>query len=189
MTRTSSRIATAASRSAFALVVALGLAACGETVPGAEPSSTAPDATTSTSAGEPTTEPAPVPSSSGSVPAPGPDPSATSPVSATTSVAVVLDETGKGPTTRTTLTCDPLGGTHPDPAGACAAIAAAGGVAAFAPVPAQTMCTEIYGGPQTATVRGTVDGEAVSATFSRSNGCEIGRWDRLAALLGSAGGV
>ena len=189
MTSTRPRIATAVSRSLIALVVALGLAACGEAAPGTEPSSTAPDATASPSPDAPSTEPAPVPSSSGSIPAPGTDPTATPPVGATTSVTVVLDETGKGATVSTTLTCDPPGGSHRDPAGACAAIVAAGGVAAFAPVPASTMCTEIYGGPQVATVRGTVDGEAVSATFSRTNGCEIGRWDRLAVLLGSAGGV
>ncbi len=53
----------------------------------------------------------------------------------------------------------------------------------FAPTPPQTACTEIFGGPDTATVAGTLDGEAVSAELSRANGCEIERFDRFASLL------
>ena len=60
---------------------------------------------------------------------------------------------------------------------------------AFAPLPADVMCTQEFGGAQTATVRGSVDGTTVNATFARNNGCEISRWDRLVVLLGSAGGV
>jgi hypothetical protein len=54
---------------------------------------------------------------------------------------------------------------------------------AFQPVPPATACTEIYGGPQTASVHGTLDGEPIDATFARDNGCEIARWDRLAFLF------
>jgi hypothetical protein len=54
----------------------------------------------------------------------------------------------------------------------------------FAPVPDDVGCTQIYGGPETATVSGTLRGRRVKAEFSRQNGCEIGRWDRLAWLLG-----
>jgi hypothetical protein len=53
----------------------------------------------------------------------------------------------------------------------------------FAPVPDDVACTDIFGGPQTARVSGTLRGERVAATFSRSNGCEIHRWDSVAALL------
>ena len=49
------------------------------------------------------------------------------------------------------------------------------------------MCTEIYGGPQTATVTGTFAGAKVSTALARTNGCEIGRWDALSALVGAAG--
>jgi len=55
------------------------------------------------------------------------------------------------------------------------------------PVPRLTACTEIYGGPATARVRGTLRGERVDARFDRTNGCEIERWDRNRALLGEAG--
>ena len=55
------------------------------------------------------------------------------------------------------------------------------------PVPSDQMCTMIYGGPQTAKVTGTLRGKDVDAGFSRSNGCEIARWDKLVAALKPAG--
>ena len=41
----------------------------------------------------------------------------------------------------------------------------------------------IFGGPEQATVVGTLNGEEIDAAFERSNGCELDRWDRMAALL------
>jgi hypothetical protein len=58
----------------------------------------------------------------------------------------------------------------------------------LAPVPRLTACTEIYGGPATARVRGTLRGRPVDARFDRTNGCEIERWDRNRVLLGEAAG-
>lgn len=104
-------------------------------------------------------------------------------------LTVVVDATGEGATTTYTLTCEPIGGDHPDAEAACAAIAAAGGVAAFEPTPMGFACTEQWGGPQTATVTGTVAGETVTAEFSRANGCEISRWDALAPLFGPDAGL
>jgi len=86
-----------------------------------------------------------------------------------------------------TLTCDPAGGDHPDPEAACRALDAL--EHPFAPVPADTACTEIYGGPQTARVTGTYRGQPVHATFNRTNGCEIARWDGHVALLVERGGA
>ena len=103
-----------------------------------------------------------------------------------TALTIVLKE---GPTTAPqtwTLTCDPLGGTHPDPAGACAALAAVDDP--FKPLDKSMACTQIYGGPQTATVTGTYKGTPVNASFARTNGCEISQWDTLAKALGSPGG-
>lgn len=57
----------------------------------------------------------------------------------------------------------------------------------LAPVPRLTACTEIYGGPARARVRGTLRGRPVDARFDRTNGCEIERWDRNRVLLGEAG--
>jgi hypothetical protein len=76
-----------------------------------------------------------------------------------------------------TLTCDPDGGSHPDPATACNALLAHED--ALAPVAGDVACTEIYGGAQIA----TISGAAFRARFDRTNGCEIARWDALKAVL------
>lgn len=44
------------------------------------------------------------------------------------------------------------------------------------------VCTQEYGGPEVATVKGTLDGEDVDASFSRQNGCEISRFDAVMKL-------
>lgn len=49
--------------------------------------------------------------------------------------------------------------------------------------PADVACTEIYGGPQIATITGTLDGESVDAAFDRANGCGISDWDQFALFL------
>lgn len=79
------------------------------------------------------------------------------------------------------LTCDPDGGTHPAPAEACKALRF--NADALAPLPPDSICTQIYGGAQEAEISGTLDGEQIDATFSRQNGCEIDRWDRLASVI------
>ncbi len=68
------------------------------------------------------------------------------------------------PQTSWTLTCDPPGGTHPDPEGACRAIAAARHP--FEPVPADMHCTQVYGGPETAVISGTWQGRPIEASLS-----------------------
>lgn len=45
------------------------------------------------------------------------------------------------------------------------------------------MCTEQYGGPQVATITGTLDDEPIDASIDRANGCGIDDWDRLLAAL------
>jgi hypothetical protein len=55
---------------------------------------------------------------------------------------------------------------------------------AFDPVPADLACTQIYGGPDEARVRGTLRGQAIDATFKRTDGCEIARWAAVAFLFG-----
>ncbi len=80
------------------------------------------------------------------------------------------------------LTCDPAGGDHPEAEAACAALAE-NGEQAIAPTPTDSVCTQIFGGEQTAAITGRWQGETVEATFSRQNGCEISRWDALTPLL------
>ena len=56
----------------------------------------------------------------------------------------------------------------------------------FEPTPGNVACTQQYGGPETATVKGTFKGEQVDAKFGRQNGCEIARWEDAAPLLEAA---
>ncbi|MEJ7635146.1 SSI family serine proteinase inhibitor [Aeromicrobium sp.] len=91
-------------------------------------------------------------------------------------ITVITDE-GADPQTYE-LTCDPAGGDHPQPAEACKALDRAG-ADVFEPVSEDQACTQLFGGPQTATVTGTFDGDKVDAAFSRANGCEVDRWDQL----------
>lgn len=44
-------------------------------------------------------------------------------------------------------------------------------------------CTQIYGGPERMVVEGTLDGEPYSAEVTRSDGCQIARYDLLADAL------
>jgi hypothetical protein len=105
----------------------------------------------------------------------------TSTSGAATELTIVLDD-GAGSPRTVRLTCDPAGGDHDDPAAACAALDRAGEVN-LAPVAKDQMCTQIYGGPQTARITGTWRGKAVDARLSRGDGCEIARWDALVGLL------
>jgi len=102
---------------------------------------------------------------------------------------------GSAPATRLTVRVDP-DGKGPEPAAqsrvtcpgdpACAAVAKLR-PADFEPVPGDVACTEQFGGPQTATVTGTLDGRDVDARFARTNGCEIARWEKVSAMLAEAG--
>lgn len=46
------------------------------------------------------------------------------------------------------------------------------------------LCSEEYGGPQLARIRGTIGGRPIDATITRADGCGIDDWGRLRALLG-----
>jgi hypothetical protein len=87
-----------------------------------------------------------------------------------------------------TLRCNPARGTVARPAIACRRLIA-GGARLFAGVPRDVACTQIYGGPQVARVVGTVKGVRVSASVSRTDGCQISRWDRLSPWLLPPAGV
>jgi Subtilisin inhibitor-like len=82
-----------------------------------------------------------------------------------------------------TLRCDYPGprGTHPRPEAACLALARH--ARALRPVPDEVACTQQWDGPEVALVRGTFRGKRIRATFNRTDGCEIRRWNALAALL------
>lgn len=75
-----------------------------------------------------------------------------------------------------TLRCDPVGGTLPRRVEACRRLAAL--ERPFAAIPRDAVCTMIYGGPARARVTGTHRGRKVWVSFSREDGCRIGRWKR-----------
>ena len=110
--------------------------------------------------------------------------------SSTTSLRVTYWEDGAvtSKSVTWTLRCDPASGSLARPARACTRLAA-GGVKLFAPLRKDMVCTELYGGPQRARVVGTVDGKRVWATFTRRDGCEIDRWQRISPWLVPPGGV
>lgn len=123
----------------------------------------------------------PVPNGSGDVAAaPAPPPAAT-----TQLTIVIARSTVAGHNGQFTLTCNPTGGTHPDPVNACAKLTqlAASGTDPFAATPKTQMCSMISGGPATARIAGTWQGRRVDATFSRTNSCQTARWNNLLPIL------
>jgi Subtilisin inhibitor-like len=159
--------------------------------------STASSSTTSTApATKATSASAPVlPSRAGSPPIPwdtttatvnAPQPtSVPSRTSGPAQLTVTLDD-GTGVRSTWTLTCQPPGGDHPNPAKACGVLGA-NGEKAFRPTPPDVACSQVYGGPQKALVRGTWRGKAVNAQFDLENGCEVARWNLLLGLLPPGG--
>ncbi|MFG2121646.1 SSI family serine proteinase inhibitor [Streptomyces sp. NPDC048710] len=100
-------------------------------------------------------------------------------------LTVVVEHAGAGRDGTYEVSCHPGAGNHPDVAGACRVLDShtRWGRDTFAPVASGSSCTMIYGGPATAHVTGTWAGRPVDASYDRSNGCEIGRWDRMVPLL------
>jgi len=97
-------------------------------------------------------------------------------------LVVELDRGDGSPVQRWTLVCGgTVQGDHPDATAACAHL---GGLdEPFAAIPADAMCTQVYGGPQTAHLTGRWRGEPVDLQLSRVDGCRIAQWDRLGPLL------
>ncbi|MEU0971329.1 SSI family serine proteinase inhibitor [Streptomyces sp. NPDC005917] len=104
-------------------------------------------------------------------------------------LTVTVRHAGDGKDGTYEVSCHPGAGSHPDVDGACQVLDrnTRWGRDTFAPVAPGTACTMLYGGPATAHVTGTWAGRPVEATYDRSNGCEIGRWDRMVPLLPDLG--
>jgi hypothetical protein len=94
-------------------------------------------------------------------------------------VVRVDDDGAKGPDAarQLTLRCE-----TPTQSKACGA-AAGVSQSDLAPPPGDRACTQIYGGPQTASISGTLRGDHVDASFKRTDGCEITRWEHMQPLL------
>jgi len=95
-------------------------------------------------------------------------------------VVRVDDDGARGPDPAKQLTVDCGNAADSAACGAAAKVTDAD----LAPTPGDRACSQLYGGPQTASIRGTLRGRSVDATFSRINGCEIARWGHVSALLG-----
>ncbi len=80
-----------------------------------------------------------------------------------------------------TLQCNPTGGTHKGAKKACVALLKVKDP--FKSSDPNRICTEQYGGPETANVQGIWNGKKIRANFSKINGCEIARWQKVQALL------
>ena len=48
------------------------------------------------------------------------------------------------------------------------------------------VCTQIFGGPQTATVQGAIKGRPIRRAFARTDGCELADWEQMGLLLAPA---
>jgi hypothetical protein len=104
---------------------------------------------------------------------------------ASTDLTIMVRD-GSGKTLTWGLTCDPPGGTHPNPKAACRALES-NGAAALPPVPKDKVCAQIYGGAETATITGTWQGKKIISRFARNDGCQISRWKLMEGLLPPGG--
>ena len=81
-----------------------------------------------------------------------------------------------------TLTCVGfVEGSHPAGAGGLRPPGRHG--APFAPLPEDVVCSQQYGGPETARVLGRWGGEPVELDLSRVDGCRIAQWDSLVPVV------
>jgi hypothetical protein len=53
--------------------------------------------------------------------------------------------------------------------------------------PQDQVCTQVYGGPQSARITGTFGAQDVARSLKRTNGCEIEDWKQADALLAPSG--
>ncbi len=97
-------------------------------------------------------------------------------------VSLVIQVAGKpgAKPHRWTLRCDPVGGTHPNPAAACHALLHA--KRPFAPLPDHVMCPMIVAGSKTATISGTWFGKHVDSHFNQ-RGCGNLRWAKIGQVF------
>jgi hypothetical protein len=97
-------------------------------------------------------------------------------------VSLDIKVSGKpgAPATHWTLQCDPAGGTHPDPAAACATLLKAKDP--FAPAQKGVDCPMIIVGSKTAIVKGTYFGKHIDRTFVEG-GCDLPSWAKLGQIF------
>jgi hypothetical protein len=102
------------------------------------------------------------------------------------SLAITVSD-GQGSTQHATLTCrngraSKTGFLAGDPRAVCRRARQLAHFLASQP-DRNRICTQIYGGPETARIHGTIGTRRVDRRFSRTNGCEIEDWNRAKTLL------
>jgi hypothetical protein len=107
---------------------------------------------------------------SGSTPAPAPK----------VSLDITVSTKPGVPPKHWTLRCDPAGGTHPDPAAACAVLLKAKNP--FAPPPKGVMCPMIRVGTKTAIIKGTYFGKHIDMTLVQG-GCQLAEWAKIGQIF------
>jgi Subtilisin inhibitor-like len=112
----------------------------------------------------------PAPAGAGSAPAPAPK----------VSLDITVSTTPSAPTKHWTLQCEPAGGTHPNPAAACAVLLKAKNP--FAPLPKGIMCPMIRVGTKTAIVKGTYFGKHIDTKLS-PGGCQLAQWEKIGQIF------
>lgn len=176
---------------ALVVMTALTLAACS---PGGGP---APSPSSTGTASASATSPGSTPSADTETTVPAPSPSAEAPSAGpgqgNAELAIMIKASANANAVNYTLVCQDgvpaAESKHPTAAAACAALKKNAALLNTAPRPTDRACTQQYGGPQQATVTGSVDGKAVESNFSRKDGCEIAAWNAAKEILGSTGGA
>ncbi|TKV27348.1 serine protease inhibitor [Arthrobacter sp. NamB2] len=176
--------------------LSLVLSACAQGGPAAEPIDQ--ETAVQSSAPEPSTTPLPTAAgTSASSPTASTEPSGTAEVppaaaGTTAMLTISISQDPAAEPVQYVLECvDGAPGpasTLPNAEAACAALARLGTKFFTARPSKDAICTQQYGGPQTASITGELDGTSVLASFALTDGCEISRWDKVRDILGSPGG-
>ncbi|MCU1633969.1 MAG: serine protease inhibitor [Micrococcaceae bacterium] len=173
--------------------LSLALSACTQGGPAAEP--TEQETTVQSSTPEPSPAPSPTANGPSASPSPTPVPTAAAPPAASAGSALLtisVKQDAAAEPVQYILECvDGAPGpasTLPNAEAACAALARLGTGFFTARPNKDVICTQQYGGPQTASITGDLNGTSVLAAFALTDGCEISRWDRVRDILGTPGG-
>jgi hypothetical protein len=115
--------------------------------------------------------------------APSPDPGTTTGIEQTQNdLRIDVDRGDGSPPESWTLVCAGfVEGSHPQAQAACDHLA--GMSEPFTPLAGDIICTEQYGGDQTARITGRWAGQGVELDLSRRDGCRISQWDSFGPVL------
>jgi hypothetical protein len=116
----------------------------------------------------------------GSKPAPSAGAGSALPPAPKVSLDITVSTTPNAPSKHWTLQCEPAGGTHPNPAAACAVLLKAKNP--FAPLPKGIMCPMIRVGTKTAIVKGTYFGKHIDTKLS-PGGCQLAQWEKIGQIF------